>query len=125
VKALFLAFLCTLGCAEPENVATLEMGSIVSEQQHYTLTVTPVKAITRGLNAFTSERAIPEGTRVTGGEALMPAHGHASSMAVIRTEETKTTIDRLDLNMPGRWEITLSLTGAQGADSVRFAVEVP
>jgi hypothetical protein len=123
MRALAAAWL--LACAAPEDVQSLGPVPLVSELQHYTVTVTPEQEILRGLNAFTTERAIPEGTTVTRGEALMPAHGHASSAAIIRTEGAKTYIERIDLNMPGRWEITLSLSGARGSDALRFAVEVP
>jgi YtkA-like len=119
------AALLLLGCGASEPAQTLATGSVVSEQQNYTITVTPVREIARGMNGFAAEHAIPEGTRITRGEALMPAHGHMAAPAVIRSEGNKTYVERLDLSMPGQWEITLSLAGARGDDALRFAVEVP
>lgn len=55
---------------------------------------------------------------------FMPAHGHGTSDAVVERADGGYRIEKLNLYMPGRWEVTLRVRVDGAADEAGFSVDV-
>ncbi len=130
MKALLLA-LCLLSataCAGADGgAAPLKADSdLASDTGVYKVRAVPVVPVKRGANDFSVQVVMPQGAKVVGATAFMPAHGHSSEPPTItQAADGSFRVDHLVLFMGGRWEITLSVAGGAKEDQVRFAVDVP
>lgn len=131
MKALYLALtltLATAACASADGgAATLKADTeLASDTGVYKVRAVPVAPVKRGANDFSVQVVIPQGAKVVGATAFMPAHGHSSDPpSITQAADGSFRVDHLVLFMGGRWEITLSVAGGAKEDQVRFGVDVP
>ena len=137
-SAFGLSLLLSACVAAPDDAAHLSRENPLdqrSEQGLVEATVALTTAqLTRGPNDFlitlrraASDTSPGEGApRLTSVEAVMAAHGHhAGAPSIVPDADGAFRVERLDLFMSGRWQVTLGVELEARSDSVDFALDVP
>lgn len=82
------------------------------------------ESVVRGENAFEVRFSEP-GARLSSVSAVMPSHGHDTTVPLIERDSGGYRVSGLLLFMPGRWDITLELDVDGAPDRAVFSVDVP